>query len=132
MNTVDRQKAGFGYVYVALAAVLFAISGTASKFLFHSGLTPYQLIQLRTTLAFACLLVCIGIRHSSLLKIAITDLPYFVALGVLGIGAAQFLYLLAISKINVASREFNPPTPASPQPWNPYPQALFPLFSWVK
>ena len=57
VNTVDRQKAGFGYVYVALAAVLFAISGTASKFLFHSGLTPYQLIQLRTTLAFACLLI---------------------------------------------------------------------------
>ena len=103
MNTVDRQKVGLGYLYVALAAVLFAISGTASKFLFHSGLTPFQLIQLRTTLAFVCLLSWIGIRQSSLLKISITDLPYFLALGALGIGAAQFLYLFAISKINVAA-----------------------------
>jgi drug/metabolite transporter (DMT)-like permease len=38
----------------------------------------------------------------ALLKISINDLPYFLALGVFGIGAAQFLYLFAISKINVA------------------------------
>jgi drug/metabolite transporter (DMT)-like permease len=30
-------------------------------------------------------------------------LPYFLALGVLGIGSAQFLYLFAISKINVTA-----------------------------
>jgi len=42
MNAVDRQKYRLGYIYVALAALLFAISGTSSKFLFHSGITPYQ------------------------------------------------------------------------------------------
>jgi len=103
MNIVGRQKAKLGYLYVAIAAVLFAISGTSSKFLFHSGITPYQLIQLRTTLAFICLLIWLYLRHSALLKISLTDLPYFLALGVLGIGAAQFLYLFAISKINVAA-----------------------------
>jgi drug/metabolite transporter (DMT)-like permease len=103
MNIYDRQKEKLGYFYVAIAAVLFAISGTASKFLFHGGITPYQLIQLRTTLAFTSLLIWLCLRHSALLKISITDLPYFLALGVLGIGAAQFLYLFAISKINVAA-----------------------------
>ena len=103
MNIDDRQKDKLGYFYVAIAAVLFAISGTASKFLFHSGITPYQLIQLRTTLAFTSLLIWLCLRHSALLKISITDLPYFLALGVLGIGAAQFFYLFAISKINVAA-----------------------------
>lgn len=82
---------------------MFAVSGTASKFLFNSGITPYQLIQLRATLAFACLLTWLGLRQRALLKISLTDLPYFMALGVLGIGAAQFLYLFAISKINVAA-----------------------------
>jgi hypothetical protein len=53
MNRAGRKKGNLGYLYVALAAVLFAVSGTAAKFLFHSGITPYQLIQLRTTLAFA-------------------------------------------------------------------------------
>jgi len=103
MNIDDRQKDKLGYFYVAIAAVLFAISGTSSKFLFHGGITPYQLIQLRTTLAFTSLLIWLCLRHSALLKISITDLPYFLALGVLGIGAAQFLYLFAISKINVAA-----------------------------
>jgi drug/metabolite transporter (DMT)-like permease len=103
LHTVNRQKTRLGYLYVALAALLFAISGTSSKFLFQSGITPWQLIQLRTTLAWASLLVWIGLRHSALFKISIRDLPYFVALGVLGIGAAQFLYLFAISKINVAA-----------------------------
>jgi drug/metabolite transporter (DMT)-like permease len=98
VKEVARQKARLGYLYVALAAVLFAISGTSSKFLFHSGITPFQLIQLRTTLAFTCLLIWVGLRHPVLLKISIADLPYFLALGVLGIGAAQFLYLFAISK----------------------------------
>ena len=103
MNMVGRQQGILGYLYVALAAVLFAISGTASKFLFIGGITPYQLIQLRTTLAFTCLLIWLCLRHSALLKISITDLPYFMALGIFGIGAAQFLYLFAISKINVAA-----------------------------
>jgi drug/metabolite transporter (DMT)-like permease len=103
MNSVGRQKGKLGYFYVALAAVLFAISGTSAKFLFHSGITPYQLIQMRTTLAFTCLLIWLCLRHSALLKISLKDLPYFLALGVLGIGSAQFLYLFAISKINVAA-----------------------------
>jgi drug/metabolite transporter (DMT)-like permease len=103
MNIVGRKKGRLGYLYVALAAVLFAISGTSSKFLFQGGITPYQLIQLRTTLAFTSLLIWLCLRHSALLKISIIDLPYFLALGILGIGAAQFLYLFAISKINVAA-----------------------------
>jgi drug/metabolite transporter (DMT)-like permease len=103
MNSVGRQSGKLGYLYVALAAVLFAVSGTAAKFLFHSGITPYQLIQLRTTLAFTCLLIWLSLRHSAFLKISISDLPYFLALGVLGIGSAQFLYLFAISKINVTA-----------------------------
>jgi drug/metabolite transporter (DMT)-like permease len=75
VKEVARQKARLGYLYVALAAVLFAISGTSSKFLFHSGITPFQLIQLRTTLAFTCLLIWVGLRHPVLLKISIADLP---------------------------------------------------------
>ena len=103
MNIDGRKQGTLGYLYVALAAVLFAISGTAAKFLFHSGVTPFQLIQLRTTLAFIFLLIWLGLRHSAQLRISKTDLPYFLALGVFGIGAAQFFYLFAISKINVAA-----------------------------
>jgi len=103
MNKIDQQKGRLGYLYVSLAAVLFAISGTSSKFLFNSGITPYQLIQMRTTVAVTGLLIWFGLRNSAFLKISVKDLPYFLVLGVFGIGAAQFLYLYTISKINVAA-----------------------------
>lgn len=92
-----------GYLYVTLAAILFAVSGTIAKFLFNRGMTPYQLIQLRVTLAFVGLLLWLVWRRRRILKIAARDLLYFMMLGILGIGAAQFFYLFAISKIKVAA-----------------------------
>ena len=103
MNKIDRQQTRLGYLYVALAAILFAISGTSAKFLFNDGITAFQLIQMRTTLAFTGLLIWLCLRYPALLKISIKNLPYFIGLGVFGIGSAQFFYLLAISKINVAA-----------------------------
>ena len=103
MNTSHRPRTKTGYLFVVLAALLFAVSGTASKFLFNSGLTPFQLIQLRTTLAAIGLFVWLLLTNRPLLRISVKDLPYFAALGVFGIGSAQFFYLFAISKINVAA-----------------------------
>jgi len=103
MNKIDQQQTRLGYLYVSLAAILFAISGTSAKFLFNDGITAFQLIQMRTTLAFAGLLIWLSLKYPAFLKISIKNLPYFIALGVLGIGSAQFFYLLAISKINVAA-----------------------------
>ena len=92
-----------GYAYVSLAAILWAISGSASKYLFNQGLSPFQVVQLRTTIAFTGLFIWLGLRHPSLLKISSRDLIYFPLLGVFGIAAAQFFYLFTISKINVAA-----------------------------
>jgi len=103
MNKINQHQTRLGYLYVSLAAVLFAISGTAAKFLFNDGITAFQLIQLRTTLAFSGLLIWLCLRYPALLKISLKSLPYFIGLGVFGIGSAQFFYLLAISKINVAA-----------------------------
>jgi len=103
LNKIDLHQARLGYLYVSLAAILFAISGTSAKFLFNDGITAFQLIQMRTTLAFAGLLIWLSLKYPAFLKISIKNLPYFIALGVLGIGSAQFFYLLAISKINVAA-----------------------------
>ena len=103
MKEIDLKQARLGYLYVSLAAILFAISGTSAKYLFNDGITAFQLIQMRTTLAFAGLLIWLCLKDPVLLKISIKSLPYFIGLGVLGIGSAQFFYLLAISKINVAA-----------------------------
>ncbi|MGD8285434.1 MAG: hypothetical protein PVG08_15055, partial [Desulfobacterales bacterium] len=84
MNKIDLHQARLGYLYVSLAAILFAISGTSAKFLFNDGITAFQLIQMRTTLAFAGLLIWLSLKDPALLKISIKNLPYFIGLGVLG------------------------------------------------
>ncbi len=95
---------GRGYFYVAAAALLWAVSGSSAKFLFHQGITPLQLVQLRVTLAaglLLCWLLCLG--RSSLLRISRRDILYFAILGTTGLAMVQFTYLLTISKIKVAA-----------------------------
>ena len=97
-NSIKR-----GYAYVSIAAILWAASGSASKYLFNNGLSPFQIVQMRTTISFVGLFIWLGFRHPSLLRISPRDSIYFLLLGIFGIAAAQFFYLFAISKINVAA-----------------------------
>jgi len=101
--TAGSDSSARGYALVALAAVLWAGGGAAAKFLFNRGMTAFDLIQLRTTLSFVGLAAWLAVGRPHLLRVAPRDLPYFVLLGIFGIAAAQFFYLLAISKIAVAA-----------------------------
>ena len=92
-----------GYLYAALAAFFWAISGTAAKYLFNSGITTFQLMQLRLTITVLSLLVWLLIRNPALLKIKKKDILYFTVIGSVGMAACQFTYLFAISKIHVAA-----------------------------
>jgi drug/metabolite transporter (DMT)-like permease len=103
MLTDTSNSTKRGYAYVSIAAILWAVSGSASKYLFNIGLSPFQVVQLRTTISFVGLLCWLGFRHPSLLRISPRDSLYFLALGIFGIAAAQFIYLFAISKIKVAA-----------------------------
>ena len=100
IESVDTRR---GYLYVILAAVLWGVSGSAAKFLFNSGVSPFQLVQLRLTITALGLLIWLSLRNPALLRIARRDIWYFALLGTAGVGACQFTYLYAISKINVAA-----------------------------
>jgi drug/metabolite transporter (DMT)-like permease len=92
-----------GYLYVICGAVLWAITGSSSKFLFNSGVTPFQLVQLRTTISAALLFLIFFFTKPELLKISPKDIVYFIVLGTVGMAAVQFTYFFAISKIHVAA-----------------------------
>lgn len=92
-----------GYIYVVLAALLWGLSGSSAKFLFNSGITPFQLVQLRLTISTVLLFICLLIRFSSLLKIDYKDIFYFILFGTVGMAGVQFTYLFTISKIKVAA-----------------------------
>ena len=100
--TAERHTARFGYLLAALAALFWASSGTAAKYLFLSGISAFELVQMRTSLATGIIFCWLLTRNRSLLAVERRDLPYFVTLGV-GLAAVQFTYLFAISKIQVAA-----------------------------
>lgn len=90
-----------GYLFVVCAALLWAASGTAARFLFRSGMTPFQLVQLRTTIAAVLLFLWLFLFRRHLLRIDRRDTPYFLLLGAI-LAAVQFTYLYTISRIPVA------------------------------
>jgi len=92
-----------GYASVLAAAVLWASSGTASKALFLSGITPFQLVQIRVTLAAAALGLMLGLFAPRLLKIRAADTISFWILGGALLAMVQFTYLFTISKMPVAT-----------------------------
>lgn len=93
----------WGYAFAIAAALFWAVSGSSAKYLFNSGVSPFQLVQLRLTLAFFCLGGFLLIFRPHLLKIDRKDLLYFVIFGVVGMAGVQFTYLFAISRIKVAA-----------------------------
>lgn len=106
-NTIpDSEASGVaprrGYGYVILAAMCWAAGGSASKFLFNSGITPFQVVQLRLTISTTILALWLLLRHRNLFKIDGKDVPYFLVLGTLGMAAVNITYLFAISRLNVA------------------------------
>jgi drug/metabolite transporter (DMT)-like permease len=98
----EQHTSRSGYLFTALAALFWASSGTAAKFLFLGGITAFELVQMRTTIATCIVFSWLLLRNRSLLVIERRDLAYFVVLGV-GLAAVQFTYLFAISKIQVAA-----------------------------
>lgn len=104
MNTPKaRNPRRTGYLYVMLAAFLWASSGTAAKFLFNSGVTSFQLVQMRLTVATVVLSFGFALHRRELFRIAVKDIPYFMVLGFGAMACVQFTYLLAISRIQVAA-----------------------------
>ncbi len=101
-SSVPGVSPSRGYGYVILAAVCWAAGGSASKFLFNSGITPFQVVQLRLTISTTILALWLLWRHRHLFKIECKDVLYFLALGTLGMAAVNITYLFAISRLNVA------------------------------
>lgn len=96
------QISSNGYFMVSLAALLWAASGTASKYLFLQGMTAIQLVQIRMTLSALILSLTLLSRHRSLLVCRRHDLLRFLFIGV-ALAVSQFTYLFAISRVPVAA-----------------------------
>lgn len=98
-----RTAATRGYLAVIAAAILWASSGTAGKALFDRGMTPFELVQIRVTLACVLLAAALAVVGRGLFRIRARDIGYFAVLGGAGMALVQGMYFYAISKIQVAA-----------------------------
>ncbi|MBN1828832.1 MAG: EamA family transporter [Deltaproteobacteria bacterium] len=95
-----------GYLFIVCAAVLWASSGTAGKLLFQSGVTPWDVVQARTTIAAVALALVYRIRFPERFRVSPSHLPGFIVHGGLIMSMVQLSYFFAISKIQVAAAIF--------------------------
>ncbi len=92
-----------GYLCVVTAALMWASSGTAGKALFDAGMSPFDLVQIRVTLASGILFLAFLAVSRDLLFIRLKDIPFFLLLGSGVMAVVTGSYLYTISKIQVAA-----------------------------
>jgi drug/metabolite transporter (DMT)-like permease len=100
VEQVDRRPL-VGYSIYLVAALLFSINGTVSKYLLLGGVPWARLSQLRVTLAFVILLAVVAVTRPAALRLRRSQIPRMAAYGILGIAATQSLYFLSIEKLPV-------------------------------
>jgi len=92
-----------GYLCVVTAALMWASSGTAGKALFDAGMSPFDLVQIRVTLASGILFLAFLAVSRDLLFIRLKDIPFFLLLGSGVMAVVTGSYLYTISKLQVAA-----------------------------
>lgn len=98
-NRVGSRRTG---VILALAAAFFfATNATVSKSLLLSGIEATRLAQLRSTGAFLAFALIVVLTNPSAFRIRRHEWPALLAFGILGIGATQFMYFIAISHLPI-------------------------------
>lgn len=98
---VSARTAVLGVVAVVVAAVLFAVNGTVAKLAMQSGIGPTRLVELRT-LGSAIVLVPVALLLTGRrMRLHRRELAAMAVLGIVGMAAVQWLYLVAISRLPV-------------------------------
>jgi drug/metabolite transporter (DMT)-like permease len=99
----SRKNQVTGYACAMLAAILWGSSGTAGKALFETGMTPFELVQIRLTLSTVLMALYLGVLSPGLFGIRVRDIGYFLIFGGVAMAMVQSTYFYAISKIQVAA-----------------------------
>lgn len=95
------SRPGVGLLAAVAAAHLWAVSGVFGKVVMTGSLSPARLVFYRSVLSALMLLAVLLWRDPSLLRLNRRDLPFFLAMGTLGLALTQFTYYAAIQSLSV-------------------------------
>ena len=100
-NSQRVKNPVIGHIALLSSVMLFAANGSVSKSLLLSGIDAAQLSQIRVTGAFVILIILALIFVRSQLKFKIAELPKFFAYGIIGVALVQYLYFVAINRLDI-------------------------------
>jgi drug/metabolite transporter (DMT)-like permease len=103
LPAVERRERRpvLGYVMVMTAATLWAVNGTVAKVILTTGLSSLRLAEVRSTGAFLLIALGLAVTRPGSLRLRARELPYFVLFGVGGLALVQWLYFLAIHRLQI-------------------------------
>jgi drug/metabolite transporter (DMT)-like permease len=86
---------------VLSAATLFAVNGVVAKVVLSSGLSALRLTEVRITGAAVVLVLALALFRRDLLRVTWREVPFLAVFGILGLVFVQWLYLLAIHRLEI-------------------------------
>jgi len=98
---IEVSRPGVGLLAAVAAAHLWAVSGVFGKIVMTGSLSPARLVFYRSVLSALLLLGVLLWRDRTLLRLNCRDLPFFLAMGMLGLALTQFTYYAAIQSLSV-------------------------------
>ena len=94
-------RAIIGYTYMSVGLFFFAVNGPVAKLALISGLESAQLSAFRIEGAFICLLIAALFVSRKQLKFKKNEILPLIGYGFFGVAMTQFLYFVAIKRIEV-------------------------------
>lgn len=101
---ITQANSSRGYLYVALAACLWATLGLFFHILHDQfGLSALTVAFLRASVAAIALFCFILVTKRDTLKISLHDIPFFAFYGLCGVAAFYFFYIQAVIQTSVTT-----------------------------
>jgi drug/metabolite transporter (DMT)-like permease len=97
----SHRRPWLGYAMVLSAATLFAVNGVVAKVVLSSGLSALRLTEVRITGAAVVLVLVLALFRRDLLHVTWREVPFLAVFGILGLVFVQWLYLLAIHRLEI-------------------------------
>lgn len=117
-----------GYLYVALAACLWATLGLFFRTLHDQfGVSALTVAFLRASVAAIALVMFALTAHRDALKISLHDIPFFAFYGLCGVAAFYFFYIQAVIQTSVTTAVvllYTAPTFVSIMAWRFWSEAM--------
>lgn len=96
-----HARPALGYAMVLTAMSLFGASGVLAKVTIESGLSTFRLAEARCAGGAILFLAAAFAVRPRAMRVSARELAWLVVLGILGLAFVQFLYFVAISRLDV-------------------------------